>query len=550
MTEETFGDIELNAGWITLRSDPFVRMKVMRLFPGMKDDGKGTLRIKATESNAEDIAWMLQRWPHRARPGVMSWIRATVAALKTKRAAGQNVLAGHYRLDIKTAVPLRDYQIQAVELTKSSPGLIIGDSVGLGKTATGVGIILAHPLPALVVCPTHIQKQWCDQVRKFAPQLKCHIIQKRGEYTLPEHDVTVITYSKLDAWAQRRAWHTVIYDEGHELRGEDTEKGRAAIFIAEVAKVRVILTATAVFNYAGQLFNMYRAVAPGALGTRDEFAREWKSDHKGRVADPVALGQWLRSQFLYLRRTREEVGRELPPEEIIHHIVEHDPKIMDTMRALGRELAAKVLEGTFTEKGIAARELDARLRQVTGLAKAPAVAEFVTELAQNNEPVLLAGWHREVFNVWRSKFDEAGIRYGMYTGTENASQKALAAAKFIERELDVLIISLRAGEGLDGLQTVCKTVVIGEPDWSPARHLQLIGRARRDGMDMNSRVTAFFLMSESGSDPIMAQVLGAKWKSATAVTDPDKLNPDEDFTQAEEESRIAMLARDWLSRTR
>lgn len=553
---ETFGEIEMVAGWLKIKSDAYVRMKVMRLFPAAKDDGKGVLRLKATPANAEDVQWMLDRWPHRARPGIMPWIHATVAELKAKRAAGKNTIAGHYSLDIATALPLRPYQTQAVQLTKSSAGLLIGDDVGLGKTATGVGIILAHPLPALVVCPTHIAKQWCDQVRKFAPQLKCHIIQRRAEYSLPQHDVTVISYHKLDAWADKRDWHTVIYDEAHELRGEVTTKGDAARYLAEVCRVRIGLTATPVFNYAGQIYNVMRAIAPGALGTSDEFVREWKSDRKGRVEDPVALGVWLREQMIYLRRSREEVGRQLPPAQELHYTVEHDPKIMDTLTALGRELAKKVLEGTFTDRGIAARELDARLRQITGLAKAPFVADFVADMAENGEKVILAGWHREVYDVWKAKFDAAGIKYALYTGSESATQKAAAAARFIggegvkpEEEVQVLILSLRSGEGLDGLQTVCSTVVYGELDWSPQRHHQLTGRVRRDGMDENKPVTAFFLVAESGSDPIVAQVLSAKWQSATAVTDPDKLDPDADFTQAEVESRVQMLAKDFLSRT-
>lgn len=557
MAEETFGEIEMAAGWLKIKSDPFVRMKIMRLFPAMKDDGKGVLRLKATAPNAEDVLWMLGRWPHRSRPGVMPWLRSTTADLKARRAAGKNVLAGHYTLDIRTALPLREYQVQAVELTFATPGLLVGDDVGLGKTATAIGIILAHPMPALVVCPVHLQKQWCDQIQKFAPGLRCHIIRKMEEYQLPEHDVTIITYHKLPAWAQRRQWHTVVYDEVHELRGNDTEKGRAARFLAEVCKVRVGLSATPVFNYAGQIYNIISALMPGLLGTWDEFAREWKCDDKGRLQDPVALGQWLRAQMVYLRRTRAEVGRELPEEESIQHTVEHNPKIMDEFNRLGRQLAKKVLEGSFTEKGIAARELDARLRQITGLAKAPFVADFVTGLVENGEKVILAGWHREVYDVWKAKFNEAGVKFALYTGSESVTQKLNAKARFIggdqvkpDDEVQVLILSLRSGEGLDGLQTVCKTVVFGELDWSPQRHHQLIGRARRDGMDMTSRVTAFFLVAESGSDPIVAQVLGAKWKSATAVTDPDKLNKEEDFAQPEVQSRVALLAKDWLSRTK
>jgi superfamily II DNA or RNA helicase len=549
---EIFGTLDIAAGYFRLKSDPYVRLKCLRLFNGVSDNGPlEPLRVKVTSASCEDIAWILDRWPHKCAAGVLPLLRAQVMANKDGRARSRRIMEGLDTLQINTRLPLRDYQAQAVALTMTNPGLLIGDTVGLGKTVTAIGIIVAHPLPALVVCPTHIQKQWAEKIKEFAPHLKTHQIRRGEEYDLPPHHVTIMSYGMLTPWVGRpqAQWHTVVYDEIHEFRGDNTKKGQSAEFLAQVCKVRIGLSGTPIFNYAGEIYNVFRALCPGALGTESEFKREWKSDNKGRVEDPVALGQWLRSQFIYIRRTREDVGRELPPEETINHPIEHDPKALDEIKALGRELAVKILQGTFTERGQSARELDSRLRQATGIAKAPFVAKFVAALVAGGEPVLLAGWHREVYDIWAAAFTAAGIRHAFYTGKESATQKSVNAAKLIDGEIDVLIMSLRSGEGLDGLQTICKTVVFGELDWSPARHHQLIGRVRRDGMDTASRVTAFFLIAKAGSDPIIAQILGNKWKSATAVTDPSKLNPDTEFTQEETESRIAILARDWLART-
>ncbi len=58
----------------------------------------------------------------------------------------------------------------------------------------------------------------------------------------------------------------------------------------------------------------------------------------------------------------------------------------------------------------------------------------------------------------------------------------------------LFIASLRAGEGLDGLQRVCSTVVFGEMDWTPAVHKQCIGRIARDGQAKQCK--AFFLVSD------------------------------------------------------
>jgi SNF2 family DNA or RNA helicase len=106
----------------------------------------------------------------------------------------------------------------------------------------------------------------------------------------------------------------------------------------------------------------------------------------------------------------------------------------------------------------------------------------------------------------------------MYTGSESVPQKDESKRRFTEGETSVFIISLRAGAGLDGLQKVSRTVVIGELDWSPGVHEQNVGRVYRDGQ--TDMVTAYFLISESGSDPVVAEVLGLKKQQIDGLRDP------------------------------
>jgi len=92
--------------------------------------------------------------------------------------------------------------------------------------------------------------------------------------------------------------------------------------------------------------------------------------------------------------------------------------------------------------------------------------------------------------------------------------------RFIEGDLDILIISLRSGAGLDGLQGSCSVVVFGELDWSPAVHEQAIGRIHRDGQE--NSVVAYFLMAEDGADPVIAETLGLKREQMEGIRDPSK----------------------------
>ena len=107
----------------------------------------------------------------------------------------------------------------------------------------------------------------------------------------------------------------------------------------------------------------------------------------------------------------------------------------------------------------------------------------------------------------------------LYTGSESPKQKDEAKAAFTEGDCRLLIISLRAGAGLDGLQNVCRTVVFGELDWSPGVHEQCVGRVYRDGQA--EPVMAYYLIAEDGADPIISDVLGVKRGQIEGVRDPD-----------------------------
>lgn len=160
------------------------------------------------------------------------------------------------------------------------------------------------------------------------------------------------------------------------------------------------------------------------------------------------------------------------------------------------------------------------MRQATGIAKAPYVAEFVRMLleSESEAKVVLAGWHRAVYDIWLEELK--AYQPVLYTGTESERQKEESKRKFIDGLSQVLIISLRSGAGLDGLQySGCRTVVNGELDWSPAVHEQLEGRLDRDGQP--GSVLSYYLISDFGSDPVVADVLGVKRQQLEGLRDPD-----------------------------
>jgi hypothetical protein len=593
---KTYGEIRfhppddafLERGLWQLIATPDVLMRLKRLFPRAEKHRSGWVSLTHTLEVARDLEWVLQRWPMKITDEDRARLEQATSEYVERQDLVDSLLRGdraHLPGALDPVREPRDYQLVAADLTLATGRLLLADELGLGKTMSGI-LALRNPelLPALVICPTHLPHHWMRELAKTLPQLRAHIIRtgkpydpaKRREMKGYDPDVLIVNYHKLRGWVDHLAGRvkTVIFDEAQELRRADSDKYKAAARIADLAHVRMGLTATPIYNYAGEIHNVLSVIAPDALGSREEFAREWAGatywHDKIAVKNPKALGAHLRSEGIFLRRTREEVGRELPEIVRVPHRVDADEHELDRMLEEGgaTALAETILHSddrkeVFTAKG----DLDLEMRRATGVAKAPYVAAFVDMLLESEDKVVLFGWHRDVYDIWLARL--ADHHPVMFTGSESPAQKELARARFIggedlERAVDdvrrrgwsgsyddfkkttaesrVLIMSLRAGSGLDGLQHVCKVGVFGELDWSPGIHDQCEGRYHRDGQP--DPAVSYFLVSDVGSDPVVADVLNLKEQGSRPIVDPDQPL----FEAADVRDRMKKLAESVLAK--
>ena len=277
----------------------------------------------------------------------------------------------------------------------------------------------------------------------------------------------------------------------------------------------------------------------------DQDTPRWCTSHGAHwiVKDPEALGAYLQEEGIALRRTHEdaEVASTLPGQSKTIIEVEWDDGAVMSDRELQRRLAQRVLSGGFHERGQAARELDMLMRQETGIAKARSVAAYVRTLAEAGEAVLVGAWHREVYRILNERL--ADLNPVMFTGSESPASKKRSKAAFVAGDTNIMLMSLRAGAGLDGLQHRAAHIVYAELDWSPQVHVQFTGRLHRRGQARP--VTAHFLHTDGGSDPAIMSTLGLKASQSHGI-----LNPYGGMGEATpvNEGRIKELARLVLAR--
>ncbi len=401
------------------------------------------------------------------------------------------------------------------------------------NTISGITLIVKAAadggLPALVVMPPHLMAQWKKELHRFAPDLSVHIIKTRKVYPI-RTDVLICSYYRIDGWRHHLAGliKTIVFDECAELRRNESKKYTACEQIARQAQWRLGASATPIYNYGGEFWNVMNVLAPDLLGTWKEFLSQWcvgaEDERKARLKDPEAFGAYLREQLLMVRWTRAEVARELPPLTRAIETIDIDESVLDAYESKSLELAKAVLEkqGKPIEQLRAAQELSRETRLATGLAKAPYVAEWVDVLCETTqEPIVLACWHRSVWGVMAERLEHRGVAW--HTGSESGAKKQSELERFKTGRAQVLFMSLRSGIGVDGLQHHCKHIVFGELDWSPAVLEQLMGRLHRDGQ--REAVMAYYLLARDSMDQVVADALGlkqAQWVGVRDVGHEDK----------------------------
>lgn len=555
MDVKTFGEVVHRDGHWYMRAVPHVTMRVKRIFPRVSATSTGYVRIKDTPEIARDLEWVLDRWPMKMSATDEDVLRSRARGHREMESAVQSILNGERRLDFtrEPARPPRAYQLEAADLALATGHLLVVDAVGLGKTMTSLLVLREEAaLPAAVVTLGGVlPNQWLKQLALTFPELHGHVLKIGSVYDPAERDgrepdVLVMPYSRLAKWSPYLIGKvkTIIFDEIQELRHDGTNKYVAAQAIRNQASYAVGLTATPVYGYGGEMHNIMEIIAPDSLGARDEFAREWGGASQGRtnlrLHDAGALGTYLREEGLMLRRTRKDVDMELDEPERIVQDVDTNHEYLDSETTDAVAIAERFLAGgknAFTAGG----ELDWKMRQATGIAKAPHVADFVRLLLESEDRILLFGWHRAVYDIWIEKLWH-DFQPVLYTGSESPTQKQAALDKFASGRSRVLIMSLRSGAGIDGIQEHCSVAVFGELDWSPGIHTQNIGRLDRDGQ--TQPVVAYFCVSDGGTDPLMTETLELKRQQSDAITDPDSVI----YQAAASSDRVQRLAKAVLER--
>jgi len=222
-----YGQIAMVADrWVVSGLEPHVVMRLKANFPKIPKAAKGPFVFPNDPITAADLAWFMDRYPLTGAAGDLRHLEAGRTAFVSIQAEVGRIMADDYKppayVGLREGQGVRVHQSRAVELLARFGGLLVGDEMGEGKTYTGgAACLLPGALPATIVCPPHLRRQWARKLSEFTT-LTTHIVNGTTPYALPPCDVRIFSYTNIAGWAdvlELIGTGLVIFDEAHELRG-------------------------------------------------------------------------------------------------------------------------------------------------------------------------------------------------------------------------------------------------------------------------------------------------------------------------------------------
>ncbi|KRH78660.1 RNA polymerase-associated protein RapA [Ferrovum sp. JA12] len=399
---------------------------------------------------------------------------------------------------------LRDYQLVGFEWlarhAKAGSGACLADDMGLGKTLQTLTLLLhrASDGPALVIAPTSVCGNWLSEAQRFAPSLNIRWLgtSSKDKFYLEAGpgDLIIMSYTLFqqegESLAQKR-WSTVVLDEAQAIKNSGTKRSQAAMKLN--AHFRLITTGTPIENHLGELWNLFRFINPGLLGSHDSFNDRFAIPiEKNNDSEARERLRRLIQPFI-LRRTKSQVLSELPPRTEVTITLDLSPEERSMYEAVRQEALEKATPTNDDHPN--------RIRVLAGImklrracchgalilpqlswqsVKINALVEIIEELKDSGHRALIFSQFVDFLSLIKQAMEEKGVSYLYLDGSTSVQDRVKRVKAFQEGEGDVFLISLKAG-GVGLNLTAADYVIHMDPWWNPAVEDQASDRAHRMG---------------------------------------------------------------------
>ena len=526
--------------WSWKVTGPRVVSMVSKLIPqSWYGEGPNEAIIPDSAANLKQIRWILERYPLEIL-SKSAWQRKTTNPIVGKKTISKIEKLQRAKPGPQFRGKLLNFQKEGLDfLLKSSGNALLADEMGLGKTVETLAYLSREkqPYPTLVIAPLVTLKNWQREIGKFLKKksrngrivendVPSSIIIRRGKTEeLGKFDFYIINYDLL-----YKRFHdlskigikTIVCDEVQYLRSKTTKKYSAVKKLAALPsiKYRIGLSGTPIYNRGSEIWPIVDILRPGLLGSFKEFCEYFCFvNEKGKAIVLETKRESLRKQlqkYVMLRRRKSDVLKELKDKVRYKEVIDADTNYyFNELGNIWEKLEAeqKEAKSAFDKSASYQRAIHSE-RQAAGVAKLPHVINFVKNIMEIEESVVVFCHHKSIhklLNQHLSEFLPATIIGGQ---SDKFRQEQIDS--FQNGQTKLMIAGLRAGNVGINLNRA-KYVIFAEMDWSPAIHQQAEDRLHRIGQ--KNTVFAYYLIGNGTLDDHVANVLVNKSFEIDSIMD-------------------------------
>lgn len=438
------------------------------------------------------------------------------------------------------------YQKEGIAYALEKKRCFFGDQPGLGKTLQAIGTaFIARAWPALVICPASLKINWQREWKKFTGK-DAIILDDRNKnnwhryYEMKCCDVFITNYESLKKFfvedfaggvtrsmrlkPEAGLFRCVIIDESHRCKSGKTQQSKICYKLCQGKEYRFLLTGTPSINGPKDLIEQLKI-----MGRLDDFGG-YKSFEQNflqgpREASNLEMLNWRLWNTCFFRREKAKVLSQLPDKmrQVVHMDITNRKEYGDAERDLLGYLScyehADDEKLRRAERGKVMVQMQ-KLRQIAARGKISAAVEFIRDMMDSGEKLIVFAFLKEVVQAIKDVFPDAVTIVGGNSGQDRQT----AVDRFQNDPACRLILCNYKAAGVGLTLTASSRVAFIEFPWTFADCEQAEDRAHRIGQ--KDSVNCYYFLGKNTIDEDSWEIIQTKKDIANDVTGTDDQVPE------------------------
>lgn len=384
-----------------------------------------------------------------------------------------------------------EYQKEGVAFLNSADGVVmLGYSMGLGKSSVTISYTTQHKLNTIVVCPASLKYKWKSEVEKFTNRTAIVLSELDPDSLDPKiklADYVIINYEQLEKYEKylsKAKFQAVALDESHYILNLQAKRSKLVFKLFKKIPKRICISGTPIRNRPIDFYAQLKFLRPDVFSNKMDYALRYCNAKETPFGWDFKGASHLdelhkRIAPFYIRKTKEEVLKDLPEKTVSLVEIEMNDKEESEYGKLTNDFF-EILKNRQGQMETADLGKMVKMRQFCSKAKVDRVVEFVDQFLESsdNRKIIVFSQFIETQKALKEKFKGRSVSL---LGEDSAIKRNEAVQKFQNNPNTRVFVgsTIAAGVGLD--LYAADTVVFADLMWTPSDHLQAEDRCILEG---------------------------------------------------------------------